>query len=798
MVRKLHRVVFFAAAFLASAALISPAAFSQTVTYKPYIQPGDNGPFGAKDQIVVAWQTNEASPKASAYSVEFGTSVSYGRAVTPQARVVDNYLSVDPTLASLVQATASGAHSNYSAVLADLEYNTTYFYRVSGPGMPAGGFAASFHTRKRGDDFSFIVQGDEGFFPTVPAPAGAPARDADYEARITHLMYNVQNLSVPGAPKLPKADLALNTGDNVYNNGAEGSYRDFWFPVWNSDIDSNETGAPFIRSIPFYIVVGNHDIGGNGVSANLLGSDVAGRFTGNVDGGDALAYFNNYYFPLNGPTGVEPQFTYNGDAMTPNGMFFSFKGNSYSSPTAIAAYKASTLVDSGKGAKQQIDHESNYSFDYGSAHFVFLDANPHLFNGVLDGPAVDAAPQLTFPAYPSVLRDWLIHDLDSSAQPWKFVVFHQPAFSSGNATVRNNQMRAVAKFLEDHGVNMVFNGHEHNYQRTFPVRANANVAAGPTPAGPAAVSIDTSFDGVTQTVPDGVLYVVEGAGGNRDFDGDFAPARGSGTGIDQDDSATGTAPLDGFTFPNGPASWLDTHLTSAEMSHVFPGAGSGPKITARFKAKLFSFADVVMRDNKLTLYQISEPLQSKSSATAANPAPFGTDVNGNPVNDPIPDTLVDPATGNVVSAPATGPSALLDKFVVTKPNLEDRLRIQLNAPESVTPGAQFTYRLHVENASSYGLNGTQAVFELPDGVNFVSSPDGGAVRIGRTVVVTMGRLAAGASADVHLTVGVDPSAGKGDILTATAGLRSSTALPVEGDEVQTRVSRLGSDQGAGN
>src|SRR6266403_1484261 len=594
---KLQRVVFLAVVSLTSAVLIAPTAFAQVVTYKPYIQPGDNGPFGDSDQIAVAWQTNEAAPKASAYSVEFGKSTSYGRTVTPQARVVDNYLSVDPALASLVQATASGPHANYSAVLADLEYNTTYFYRVSGPGMPASGFAASFRTRKRGDDFSFIVQGDEGFFPVVPG--ANPPRIADYEARIVHLMYNVQNLSVPGAPKLPKADLALNTGDNVYNNGAEGSYRDYWFPVWNSDIDSNETGAPFIRSIPFYIVVGNHDIGGNGVSANMLGSDVAGRFTGNVDGGDALAYFNNYYFPLNGPTAVDPQFTYNGDAMTPNGMFFGFKGNSYSSTTAIAAYKASTLVDSGKGAKQQIDHESNYSFDYGSAHFVVLDANLQLFNGVLDGPAVDAAPQLTFPAYPSVLRDWLIHDLDSSAQPWKFVVFHQPAFSSGNATVRNNQMRAVAKFLEDHGVNMVFNGHEHNYQRTFPVRANANVAAGPTPAGPAAVSIDTSFDGVTQTVPDGVLYVVEGAGGNRDFDGDFAPARGSGTGIDQDDSATGTAPLDGFTFPNGPASWLDTHLTSAEMSHVFSGAGSGLKITARFKAKLFSFADIVMRDNKL-------------------------------------------------------------------------------------------------------------------------------------------------------------------------------------------------------
>ena len=143
--------------------------------------------------------------------------------------------------------------------------------------------------------------------------------------------------------------------------------------------------------------------------------------------------------------------------------------------------------------------------------------------------------------------------------------------------MKNNQMRAIAKFLEDHGVNMVFNGHEHNYQRTNPLRANGNVAAGPSPVGPAAVSIDTSFDGVSQTVPDGVLYMVEGAGGNRDFDGDLNPARGSGLGIDQDDSATGNGSVSTFMFPNGPASWLDTNLTDNEMSPVLPGAGSGPE-----------------------------------------------------------------------------------------------------------------------------------------------------------------------------------------------------------------------------
>src|SRR6202022_410229 len=118
---------------------------------------------------------------------------------------------------------------------------------------------------------------------------------------------------------------------------------------------------------------------------------------------------------------------------------------------------------------------SNYSFDYGNAHFVFLDANPHLFNNLLPGGPPANAPAFPFTPYPAPLRNWLINDLDSTRQLWKIVVFHQPAFSSGNATLSNDQMRTVARFLEDHGVNLVFNGHEHNYQRTFPLHILGDV-----------------------------------------------------------------------------------------------------------------------------------------------------------------------------------------------------------------------------------------------------------------------------------------------------------------------------------
>ena len=181
-----------------------------------------------------------------------------------------------------------------------------------------------------------------------------------------------------------------------------------------------------------YIVAGNHDVGSTGATANLLaanpptipGTSGPGPFGGNISGGDGLAYFNNYYFPLNGPTGVDIQYHFTGDNSTATNLFFSYLGTSYNSSPAIDAMRASTTVNTGKGSKRQIDHQSNYSFDYGNAHIVFLDANPHLFDNQLPSPATyQAPPSFPFTAYPSVLRDWLIHDLDSSNQTWKFVVF---------------------------------------------------------------------------------------------------------------------------------------------------------------------------------------------------------------------------------------------------------------------------------------------------------------------------------------------------------------------------------------
>jgi uncharacterized repeat protein (TIGR01451 family) len=397
-----------------------------------------------------------------------------------------------------------------------------------------------------------------------------------------------------------------------------------------------------------------------------------------------------------------------------------------------------------------------------------------------------------------VLRDWLINDLDNSSQTWKVVVFHQPIFSSGNATISNDQMRTIAQFLQDHGVNMVFNGHEHNYQRSLPIRALPNVIDPPVP-GVAQVEVDTAFDGADKTVPDGVLYFVEGAGGNRDLDDNLLNPRGNGVSIDQDDAATGThgATISGvsYDFLQGVASLADTSLTDDAMKAFLPNPGSGTKITARFKSKVFSFAHVTVDDNVLRLRQISEPLGQTSSASAQNPAPFGTDYTGASVNDPLPNTVFDPVSRSVVSHAGSGVPTLLDVLTVTKPDISSTSSVTLTASPSVVPGGPITFTFKFKNESGYALNGAQAIVTLPEDVSFESVSAGTATVHGRDVVVSVGRLGPDQGITLQVEARVSNSVHTGSILRGFGVLRSGTALPVAGGRTRTRIGPEHRDDG---
>jgi hypothetical protein len=152
---------------------------------------------------------------------------------------------------------------------------------------------------------------------------------------------------------------------------------------------------------------------------------------------------------------------------------------------------------------------ANYSFDYGDAHFLCLDSNRYLD-----------------PNAPAII-DWIARDLSSTDAMWKFVVYHHPPFNVGAEHYEVQHMRVLAPVLERHGVDIVFSGHEHNYQRARPIRfapagvGQSAVIGGKSRLVPGTFRIDRAFDGVTRTVPDGVLYIVTGAGGKHLYDAGF-------------------------------------------------------------------------------------------------------------------------------------------------------------------------------------------------------------------------------------------------------------------------------------
>ena len=65
--------------------------------------------------------------------------------------------------------------------------------------------------------------------------------------------------------------------------------------------------------------------------------------------------------------------------------------------------------------------------------------------------------------------DWLISKLAGDANKWKIAFFHHPPFSSGGRHGSDEKIREVLHPLfVKHGVDVVFTGHDHFYERVKP------------------------------------------------------------------------------------------------------------------------------------------------------------------------------------------------------------------------------------------------------------------------------------------------------------------------------------------
>ncbi|MCX7867808.1 metallophosphoesterase [Limisphaera sp. VF-2] len=113
-----------------------------------------------------------------------------------------------------------------------------------------------------------------------------------------------------------------------------------------------------------------------------------------------------------------------------------------------------------------------YSFDYGDAHFVSL------FVPTLT-PFRDHAAFSIEPGSAQWL--WLSNDLARTDRPWRVVFLHSPLFHSGGHRFDDFNFNGVEDRLElqawllplltRFGVQVVFSGHDHSYERLGPVQS---------------------------------------------------------------------------------------------------------------------------------------------------------------------------------------------------------------------------------------------------------------------------------------------------------------------------------------
>jgi len=269
-------------------------------------------------------------------------------------------------------------------------------------------------------------------------------------------------------------DLIMITGDIVYPRGLISEYSKNFWPIYNAELVDACAGAPLLRTVPFAAAIGNHDVAGRDLSRTA----------------DGLAYYLYWDLPRNGPTGEQA---------------------AWNTPLLGPASSIKAFLQAAAGA---YPNTANYSFDYANVHWTVLDSNSY----------VDwTSPEL---------RAWLKADLAAAqGSDWRFVAFHHPGFNSSKAHFEDQQMRLLAELFEEGKVDLVFAGHVHNYQRTYPLRFRVQRDRQGKPVTKGRMidgdfTLDREFDGQAKTQPRGVIYLVTGAGGNHLYnpEQDHAPA----------------------------------------------------------------------------------------------------------------------------------------------------------------------------------------------------------------------------------------------------------------------------------
>lgn len=132
-----------------------------------------------------------------------------------------------------------------------------------------------------------------------------------------------------------------------------------------------------------------------------------------------------------------------------------------------------------------------YSYDYNKVHFLVMSAKSVYYKG-------------------SEQYNFVLEDLKKASENenvnWIVVSSYGPPYTSPSEHTAFKELREVYHpVFEQYGVDLVLSGHNHNYQRTYPLTYNPNDTGEPTVTNTAA----TDYDGQK----DGIVFAIVGTGG---------------------------------------------------------------------------------------------------------------------------------------------------------------------------------------------------------------------------------------------------------------------------------------------
>jgi predicted MPP superfamily phosphohydrolase len=131
-----------------------------------------------------------------------------------------------------------------------------------------------------------------------------------------------------------------------------------------------------------------------------------------------------------------------------------------------------------------------YSFNYQNVHFIAMSTEVPFHVG---------SEQYNF------IKSDLAAASTNSSINWIIVYFHNPMYSSPNRILPDKISRDIYHPLfDEYGVDLILQGHNHNYQRSYPLKYNSSYSGNP---------VITTVEKSKYNDPTDAIFVIVGTGG---------------------------------------------------------------------------------------------------------------------------------------------------------------------------------------------------------------------------------------------------------------------------------------------